>query len=275
MDELTHENGGGNIVGEGDNVGDGEGGFSVEDNDEDEEFLDSEYDDEDDSSDVNEDDSGDVNDDDNGDVNEDDSGDMNDDDSGDVNGNSDSEGYTDENVDDDLEGNYDDVNESTSSHPSLEESFVIDGVEDIVKMNMFNLQIEDVAKLQFGSLEVAYNFYCWFAKMNGFAVRKGQVIKNKNGDVLQQTFVCNLEGFRKDRGLTAEERKRGPVHETRCGCGAKFRVHIDVITHRWYITVFIFDHNHEMLSDKHCGLLAAHRKLSESDKIQIKYFGNA
>jgi len=30
-----------------------------------------------------------------------------------------------------------------------------------------------------------------------------------------------------------------------------------------------------MLSDKHCGLLAAHRKLSESDKIQIKYFGNA
>jgi hypothetical protein len=30
-----------------------------------------------------------------------------------------------------------------------------------------------------------------------------------------------------------------------------------------------------MLTEKHCGLLAAHRKLSESDQIQIKNYGNA
>jgi hypothetical protein len=146
--------------------------------------------------------------------------------------------------DEDLDGNSDDVDESIFSVLSEDESIVIDSVDDIVKMDMHNLQNEDVSKLLFGSLEVAYNFYCWFAKMNGFAVRKGQVIKNKNGDVLQQTFVCNLEGFRRDGGLTVEGRKHGPKHETKCGCEAKFRVHIDIITQRWYITIFTFDHNH-------------------------------
>jgi hypothetical protein len=177
--------------------------------------------------------------------------------------------------DDDLEGNSDGVNDSIFSYLSQDESFVIEGVDDIVKMDMFYLQNEDVSKLQFESLDVAYNFYCWFAKMNDFSVRKGQVIKNKNGDVIQQTFVWNLEGFRRDRGLTVEEHKRGPKNKTHCGCGAKFRVHIDILTHRWYITIFTFDHNHEILSEKHCPLLVAHRKLSKSDKIQVKNFGNA
>ncbi|CAL5201495.1 unnamed protein product [Lathyrus oleraceus] len=108
--------------------------------------------------------------------------------------------------------------------------------------------------------------------MNSFAVRKGQVIKNQNADVIQQIFVCNLEGFRQDK---VEQRMRGPKNETRCGYGAKFRVHIDIILQRWYITVFTFEHNHEMLKEKHCRLLAANRKLSKSHKIQIKNFGNA
>jgi len=129
--------------------------------------------------------------------------------------------------------------------------------------------------LQFRNLEVAYSFYCWFAKINGFAVRKGHVIKDKNGDVVQQTFVCNLEGFRYDRGLTSEQSKRGPRHGIRCGCGAKFRVHIDINSGRWYITLFSYEHNHDMLTEKHCGLLAAHRKLTKSDKIQIDNYGNA
>ncbi|CAI8616180.1 unnamed protein product [Vicia faba] len=64
-------------------------------------------------------------------------------------------------------------------------------------MDMFNLQNDDVSKLQFGSLEIAYTFYCWFAKMNNFAARK----------------------------------------------------------------VFTFEHNHKMLKEKRCRLLACNRKL--------------
>ncbi|KAI5396083.1 hypothetical protein KIW84_062325 [Lathyrus oleraceus] len=78
--------------------------------------------------------------------------------------------------------------------------------------------------------EVAYTFYGWFPKMNEFAVRKGQVTKNKDEDVIQQTFFCNLEGFRQDR---VEQHKHGPKHEIRCGCGAKFRVHVDIISQKW------------------------------------------
>ncbi|MCI18280.1 protein FAR1-RELATED SEQUENCE 5, partial [Trifolium medium] len=115
---------------------------------------------------------------------------------------------------DDLDENSDTDNETTHSDENAEELFIIDDADDIVKIDMFNLNNEDVSKLQFGSLEVAYKFYCWFAKMNGFAVRKGQVIKNKAGDVVQQTFMCNLEGFRKDSGLTIEMRMHGPKHET-------------------------------------------------------------
>jgi len=111
--------------------------------------------------------------------------------------------------------------------------------------------------------------------MNGFAVRKGQVIKSKNEDVVQQTFMCNLEGVRLDSGLTTGEHNRGLKHETMCRCEAKFLVHIDIISHRWHITIFIFDHNHYMFKEKNCGLLAAHRNLSKSYKIQIRNFGNA
>jgi len=86
---------------------------------------------------------------------------------------------------DDLDENSNSFNESTHSDKNPDESYLIDDVDDIVKMDMFNLKNEDVSKLQFCNLEVAYSFYCWFAKINGFVVHKGHVIKDKNGDVVQ------------------------------------------------------------------------------------------
>ncbi|XP_045807515.1 protein FAR1-RELATED SEQUENCE 5-like [Trifolium pratense] len=176
----------------------------------------------------------------------------------------------------DLDENSDTDNEWTHLDENAEQLVIIDGEEDVVKIDMFNLHNEDVSKLRFGNLEVAYKFYCWFAKMNGFAVCKGQDVRNKDGVLVQKTFVCNLEGYRKDRrDLTEVTRKRGPKHETRCGCSARLRVHIDIISGLWYITIFSFEHNHYMLTEKHCGLLAAHRKLTKSDQIQIKNYGQA
>lgn len=62
------------------------------------------------------------------------------------------------------------MNESISSDQIPDESFVVDEFEDIVNMDMFNLQCDDVSKLQFEILEIAYKWYRWFAKMNSFAV---------------------------------------------------------------------------------------------------------
>ncbi|XP_058769631.1 putative protein FAR1-RELATED SEQUENCE 10 [Vicia villosa] len=116
--------------------------------------------------------------------------------------------YDDEDADEECEfegGEYDDSDEdgefdageyddkSPSDGTNGEDHFLVDGVYDIAKMDMFNLQNVDVSKLQFRSLEVAYKFYC----------------------------------------------------------------------------------SHEMLKEKHYRLLAANRKLSKSDTMQIRNFGNA
>lgn len=108
--------------------------------------------------------------------------------------------------------------------------------------------------------------------MNGFSVRKSRVVKSRNGEKLQQTFVCSCEGFREDRGLTNETRVREQKRETRCGCEAKFRVHIDVRTSRWYVTLFVDEHNHRLLEEKYCAMLPAHRKMSEPVIMQIENF---
>lgn len=84
--------------------------------------------------------------------------------------------------------------------------------------------------------------------------------------------MCSCEGFREDRGLTNETRVREQKRETRCGCEAKFRVHIDVRTSRWYVTLFVDEHNHRLLEEKYCAMLPAHRKMSEPVIMQIENF---
>ena len=56
---------------------------------------------------------------------------------------------------------------------------------------------------------------------------------------------------------------------TRCGCLAKMRVHIDTVSSWWYVSVFIDDHNHDLLSSKFFGLLRSHRKIGECNAIQL------
>jgi hypothetical protein len=150
------------------------------------------------------------------------------------------------------------------------QAIVFNDMGDIMKFDMEKFCIDDVGRYDFASLDVAYLFYCWFARMSGFSVRKAQMIRDREGVVLQQTFLCSCEGFREDRGLTRENRKREPRNETRCGCKAKFRVHVDIVTKRWYVTVFEIDHNHDMLGGTLCGLLPAYKKMSEGDIEEIE-----
>jgi hypothetical protein len=113
-------------------------------------------------------------------------------------------------------------------------------------------------------------FYCWFAKLCGFSVRKGHVVKNRDGNIIQQTFLCSCAGFREDRGLSLEKRKREVKNETRCGCDARFKVHLDIVSMRWYVTVLEIDHKHDLLVGTLCDLLPAHRKMSQSDIDEIE-----
>ncbi|GAU39419.1 hypothetical protein TSUD_323670 [Trifolium subterraneum] len=108
----------------------------------------------------------------------------------------------------------------------------IDSMEDILSMNLKGLSPHETRKFHFSSLEMAYEFYNRYARMNEFSVRKSKILYNKKGEILQRTFVCHKQGFKEDKGLTKENRKRERKPETRTGCDAKFRVHIDILSQR-------------------------------------------
>ncbi|KAL2976479.1 hypothetical protein AAZX31_13G011300 [Glycine max] len=126
---------------------------------------------------------------------------------------------------------------------SKEECISIDSMVDIRQFDMKEITDEVVRRLDFGDLELAYQFYCW----------KSHIVRNSFMETLQQTFVCSCA-------------------ESRCGCEAMFRVHVHFSTDRWYVTCWNFEHNHVLLDLKLSCLLAGHRKMSASDIIQVENY---
>ncbi|KAK2380932.1 hypothetical protein QL285_068580 [Trifolium repens] len=105
-------------------------------------------------------------------------------------------------------------NEYESQNAAEEEIVVVRDMTDIKKLAADNFPIADITKYEIVSLDVAYMFYCWYAKMSG--------------------------------------------------------VHIDIISRRWYVTVFEFEHNHELLNGTMCAFLPAYRKMSLGDIDEIE-----
>jgi len=89
---------------------------------------------------------------------------------------------------------------------------------------------------------------------------------------VQQTFVCSNEGYRETNEITTPNPKCEPRRVSRCGCLVKFRVHVDIHTGRWYVTVFFYQHNHPLIEEKYCSMLPEHRKFTEADISQILKF---
>lgn len=67
----------------------------------------------------------------------------------------------------------------------------IGSFDDIISLDLNNLTPYDLRNVVFVSVDMAYTFYHWFARVNGFVARKSTVVRNKEGHKLQQTFVCN------------------------------------------------------------------------------------
>lgn len=145
----------------------------------------------------------------------------------------------------------------------------VDNMEDILMINMKELSIDDIMSFSFANVRIAFSFYNWYANLNGFGARKSNVLKNKDGEIVQQTFVCFREGYRQDRGLTCDMRKREPKVLTRCGCEAKFRVHVEKESNRWHVTYFMDEHNHVLFDEKFTSMLPAHRRMQDGDIMQM------
>ena len=59
-------------------------------------------------------------------------------------------------------GNFSDFNQK--------DLIIINNIVDIRMFQVHTMNIEDVARLSFSNLEIAYQFYCWYGRIVGFFI---------------------------------------------------------------------------------------------------------
>ena len=135
----------------------------------------------------------------------------------------------------------------------------------------------------FNSDDEAYNFYCFFARKNGFSIRRHHVyksIKNQSEDnplgVYKREFVCHRAGtisVDKDNEVEGKRKRKS----SRCSCGAKLLVNITTINSEKKLVVKYFNnnHNHELLDDKEVKFLPAYRSIPAIDQDRILLLSKA
>ncbi|KAJ1404245.1 Zinc finger, SWIM-type [Sesbania bispinosa] len=149
------------------------------------------------------------------------------------------------------------------------DKYRIDGGEDIRKVDMIRLSEDEFKLYHFTSRLVAFQFYNKYAQKRGFAARGWNTVVNKEGGVSQQTFVCFREGYRLKKHLNKENRKREARPLTRCGCFAFLKVRFARDVSLWIVKDFSDEHCHELLPRKYDGMLSSHRKMNETDIMQM------
>ncbi|CAH1450154.1 unnamed protein product [Lactuca virosa] len=149
------------------------------------------------------------------------------------------------------------------------------GVSELVKTDGTTSSSSDVIFTPyvgqiFKTDDEAFEYYCNFARKNGFSVRKARSTESQNLGVYRRDFVCYRSGFNQPRKKANVEHPRDRK-SVRCGCDAKLYLTkeiVDGIT-QWYVSQFSNIHNHELLEDDQVRLLPAYRKIQESDQERI------
>lgn len=73
---------------------------------------------------------------------------------------------------------------------------VIRSLHGLQSLNLSTVMPSDHKNMYIVCLEMGYFF--WYDRVKGFGPRKKNFLKNKMGEILQQTFVCFREGKRED-----------------------------------------------------------------------------
>lgn len=122
----------------------------------------------------------------------------------------------------------------------------------------------------------AFEYYCNFARKNGFSIRKERSRISPQLGVYKRDFVCYRSGFapvkKKANGEHHRDRK-----SVRCGCDAKMYLSKEVMdgVSQWFVVQFSNIHNHELLEDDQVRLLPAYRKIHEADQERILLLSKA
>ncbi|GAU44815.1 hypothetical protein TSUD_400340 [Trifolium subterraneum] len=156
-------------------------------------------------------------------------------------------GRIDEEMSDNEEGSKSEGELELSSTDNSEEEecdaepININCMADIMKIDMNNISVDEVGRYSFSDLAIAYKFYYWYGRTTRFSVCKSRYVRNVAGEIVQKTFLCSRKAYRESNALTPEKRKREPKNE---------------------------------IDGTMCGMLPAHRKLTEKDVQDIESHGN-
>ncbi|KAF1881210.1 hypothetical protein Lal_00023245 [Lupinus albus] len=67
---------------------------------------------------------------------------------------------------------------------------------DFEEIDFRLLNEDEVKKYRFLNNEIAYKFYKMYGMKKGFGIRKYNTRRDKDGEILWQSFFCDREGFR-------------------------------------------------------------------------------
>jgi hypothetical protein len=94
--------------------------------------------------------------------------------------------------------------------------------------------------MKFDDLDDTYDYYCDYAKMVGFYVRKGR----KSPQV--QWFFYNKEGYN-DSSSVDKQKEKGSM---RIGCKGHVKVKLDPKEGYWYFDAIDLYHDHQLHPEK-------------------------
>ncbi|KAL4381394.1 hypothetical protein AHAS_Ahas04G0129100 [Arachis hypogaea] len=124
--------------------------------------------------------------------------------------------------------------------------------------------------MEFANSDEVCHFYEQYSRAKGFAMRQGKKMKNRKGEIVRYTYLCNREGLRHRKWLQMQDRKREHKVVTRCGCQAEMRIKRKANSTSWYVCHFVDEHNHDLLPAKFVSYLPAYRKISDVDVAHIE-----
>jgi zinc finger SWIM domain-containing protein 3 len=132
------------------------------------------------------------------------------------------------------------------------------------------LEYEESVRKLFASEDEAFEFYNKYAFDKGFSVRKSYVEwDDAKTEIVLRKFVCSRQGFREEKYMAKETKKRRPRDISRVGCEAKLVIARDQETGWWFVNDFIDGHNHALASRDLVCFLRSHRRISDEQKADI------
>ena len=107
---------------------------------------------------------------------------------------------------------------------------------------------------------------------------KKVVRRKKNGEIGRRNFFYHREG-RQPLKMVDPSKEQQNRKSLKCGCKARLtlvlRKPIDIFLKEWHVTIFVVDHNHELLTPSSVRFLPANRVITKDGKTCILLYKEA